>query len=113
MLGVPVTENEEQPLYLNTEAFLANKAGSEAGGLAMDLIIIVYWPLKQGFLYDPAKLAEKINHVAPGRKYDVAQLERLKTKVATFFTVLEDGRWVPSPIYFSLTDGNIDQLVPQ
>jgi len=103
-----VTE-EEQPIYLNTEALLANKSGAEASGLAMDLLLIIYWPLKQAFIYDPENLAARMNVVAPGRGYSASKLKKLKKKASTFFTVLEDGRWAPSPIYFSLTDGNVDQ----
>jgi hypothetical protein len=36
-------------------------------------------------------------------------LRRARKKIASFFTVLPDGRWVPSPKYFSLTDGNADR----
>ena len=86
-------EGGEQPLWINTEAMLANRAGAEASGIAMDLIMRVWWPTKQPFTFDPKALAARFN----------AQVPREAT---TFFTVLPDGRWAPSPEYFSLTDGN-------
>jgi hypothetical protein len=34
------------------------------------------------------------------------KLESLRSEVSTFFTILDDGRWVPSPVFFSMVDGN-------
>ncbi len=101
-------QSDEQPLYINVEMFLGNRAGAEASGLAMDLLMLVYWPLKQAFVYDPETLSATINQAAPGRDYDADKLKKLRKKAASFFTELDDGRWAPSPIYFSLTDGNAE-----
>jgi hypothetical protein len=109
VLGVSVMEHsDEQPLFINTEMFLASEAGAEAVGLAMDLLFHVYWPLKQAFVYDPETLATTINRAAPERCYDAYKLKGLRKKAAIFFTELDDGRWAPSPIYCSLTDGNTE-----
>lgn len=96
----------EQPLWINTEAMLANRAGAEASGIAMNLIMRVWWPTKQPFTFDPEALAARFNAQVPARGYTAAKIEKRRKAIATFFTVLPDGRWAPSPEYFSLTDGN-------
>jgi hypothetical protein len=47
--------------------------------------------------------------VLPARGYTSELLRQHRNAIASFFTVLPDGRWVPSPEYFSVTDGNAEQ----
>lgn len=95
---------EDDPLYFNMEAArpVAHEIGVEAYGLVMSLIFEIYWPLRQAFSYDPADLAERLT----ARGITEADLIRLRGKAARFFTVLPDGRWAPSPEFFSMTDAS-------
>jgi hypothetical protein len=99
-------EDQGEPLYLDVERFLANKANAEAAGVAMDLIAGVWWPLKTPFVFDEEALAARLARELPARGYTAEMLRRRRKRIASFFTVLPDGRWAPSPKYFSLTDGN-------
>lgn len=104
-----MNEDCGEPLYIDTARFLANKAGVEAAGIAMDLIGHLWWPTKTAFAFDEEALATKLDAELPARGYTADLLRRRREAVASFFTVLPDGRWVPSPEYFSLTDGNAEQ----
>jgi len=102
-----MNEHGEDPLYINTGAFTTcNKGSLESVGLAMDLVTIIWWPTKDAFEFDPALLAERINHAAPGRKINAMKLRKLAEEARQFFTVLPDGRWAPSPEFFSVTTGS-------
>lgn len=103
--GEAVTDNEEA-IWVNHEALRSNRVSLAALGTAMSLVFEVWWPTKKGFQWEPEQLATLIT--AP----DVTPqgLEELRDEVATFFTILDDGRWVPSPIYFSMVDGNPGHL---
>jgi hypothetical protein len=96
-------------LYIDTEAALANEAGNEAVGIAMDLITRVWWPTRSAFVFDPDKLATRLSRELPARGYTAELLRRRRCEVATFFTILPDGRWAPSPEYFSATDGKAER----
>jgi hypothetical protein len=98
------------PLYIDVKRFLANKAGAEAVGIAMDLIGLVWWPTKTAFVFDEEVLAAQLAALLPARGYTANMLRKRRKAVATFFTALPDGRWVPSPKFFSLTDGNAEHL---
>ena len=101
---------EEQPdLWIDSERMLANRPGARALGLAIDLIVTVWLPTKAGFRYDEQQLADHFANVLPARAYTVRKLRSYRKAVATFFTVLADGRWAPSPEFFSSTDGNADR----
>jgi hypothetical protein len=102
-------EDPGEPLYIGVERFLADRANAEAAGVAMDLIARVWWPLKTPFVFDEDALAARLASELPARGYTAEMLRRRRKKIAPFFTVLPDGRWVPSPKYFSLTDGNAER----
>jgi len=94
---------KKQPdLYLDVAAFEAADEDPAVLGLAMKLVVEVWYPSRAGFQWNPERLAAQIK--AP----DVTSqaLEEARDRVAKFFTVLDDGRWVPSPEFFSMTDGN-------
>lgn len=93
--------------YIDTERFLKNSAGNEAIGIAMDLALRVWWPTKTAFVFDEEALAASLGKELPGRGYSVDLLRRQRSKIASFFTILPDGRWVPSPEYFSITDDDV------
>ena len=98
------TNNEE--IHVDVDRFSENGADVEAVALAMDLVFFVWKPAKAAFFYDEEKLADRLIALLPGRGYTATTLRERKSEVATFFTVLSDGRWVPSPLYFGLTDEN-------
>jgi hypothetical protein len=100
-----------EPLYMDVERFLANKAGTEAVAIAMDLIGYIWLPTKIGFVFDEGALALRLATKLPARGYTSDMLRRNRESVSSFFTVLPDGRWVPSPEYFSLTDGNSERAL--
>lgn len=98
------------PLWIDVKAMQANRAGFEAVGIAMDLISFIWWPTKEPFVFDAAALAARLGEQLPARGYSEKAIKRNLKGVKSFFTVLPDGRWAPSPKYFSLTDGNIDRM---
>lgn len=97
---------EKEAFWINVDAFNRNKAGAEAGGVYMDLLVYVWRPTMEPFRFDPETLATRLNVVLPRREYTAEKLEALRPAIATFFVVLDDGRWAPSPEYLSMTDGN-------
>jgi len=98
--------HEEEPLYVDANAMLANKAGMYAVGIAIDLIFFLWWPTKTPFLFEPQALSEFFRMKLPSRGYTADSFRNYQEGLRTFFTELPDGRWVPSPAYFSLTNGN-------
>jgi hypothetical protein len=102
-------EDQDEALFINTRRFLSNTAGLEAIGVAMDLIGHVWWPTKTAFMFDEEALAARLAVELPARGYTADLLRKHRAAIASFFTVLPDERWAPSPEYFSLTDGNTEQ----
>ena len=98
-----------ESFYVNAERFLANEAGPEAVGVAMDLIGHIWWPTKSGFAFDEEALAARLAAALPARGYTADMLRRHRDAIASFFIVLPDGRWAPSPEYVSPTDGDTEQ----
>lgn len=94
------------PLYINAQAMLENNAGLAAVGLAMDLIMVVWWPTKAPFKWDESLLSKLLNKALPARGYTEETLRQHRDEASSFFTVLENGRWAPSPDFFSLVNGN-------
>lgn len=94
-----------QPLYIDTDAMLDVKGDPAGLGLAMTLIGAVWEPERLPFTYDPDALYDRL--VAAGhtgiRRSD---LDIQRDAAARYFVVLDDGRWAPSPEFFSVTDGN-------
>lgn len=72
--------------------------------LGFDLVICVWSPGKQPFIYDPVRLAAHLASAVPGRKYTAKFLAKHRDDAALFFTVLPDGRWAPRPDLFSISD---------
>lgn len=101
-----MVDQSEEPLYIDAEAMLANTAGMQALGIAIDLIVHLWWPTKSPFAFEPAALSRLLQEKLPARGYTEASLRARGSSLMTFFTVLPDGRWTPSPTYFSLTNGN-------
>jgi hypothetical protein len=97
-------------LYLDVGRFDANRAGLEAIGAAFDLVYRIWWPTKAAFVFDEEALAARLGKELPARGYTADLLRQHRSAIASFFTVLPDGRWAPSPEYFSLTDGNAEQV---
>jgi hypothetical protein len=104
-------EDRGEPLYIETKSFVRKSRGvrPEVLCIAMDLICLVWWPTKTAFAFDEEALAARFAADLPARGYTPDMLRQNRKKVASFFTVLPDGRWVPSPKYFSLTDGNAER----
>jgi hypothetical protein len=64
----------------------------------------------QGFwLFDEEASASRLAKELPAEGYTAELLRRQRNTIASFFTVLPDGRWVPSPEFFSVTDGNAER----
>jgi hypothetical protein len=102
-----MSDTHEDPLYLNVPAMLGNEAGKLGIGLAMDLITIIWWPLKAPFSWeDDGAIADTLNSAVPARGYTAESVREVATAAKTYFTQLADRRWAPSPEYFSLTNGN-------
>lgn len=99
--------SEEPAIWINSAAFWAQARAVDHAALsiAMDLVMLVYMPGRHAFTWDAAGLANAI------KRPDTTALllDAHRDEVSRFFTVLDDGRWVPSPEYFSLTDGNADR----
>ena len=95
-----------ESFYINPECFLADAASPEAVGIVMDLVGCIWWPTKSGFAFDEEALAARLAAELPARGYTAAVLRRHRDAVASFFTVLPDGRWAPSPECFGPTDGD-------
>jgi hypothetical protein len=104
-----MSEERGDPLWIDVERVLAT-AGAGQIGVAIDLIMLVWWPTKSAFVYDEEVLAKLFAEKLPGRGYTPAKLRKYRKAAAIFFTVLPDGRWTPSPEFFSLTDGNAEAL---
>ena len=95
--------------YINPEFVLADEAGGEATGITIDLIVHIWWPTKSGFAFDEEALAARLAAELPGRGYTADVLRKHRGAIASYFTVLPDGRWVPSPEYFRFADGGTEQ----
>lgn len=98
---------DDAPLYIDVEAMLrsASKGGLASKGLAMTLVFGVWEPGRQPFTYDPDQLFERLSaggHTGITRD----ELVQHKAGAQRYFVVLDDGRWAPSPEFFSVTDGN-------
>lgn len=96
------------PLYLDAERFWT-KAGpmdSFPVACAMDIIFHLWWPSKQPVTPDAVTIIGTLSKKLPNRGYTVEKFEKHRADMLQFFTELPDGRWVPSPEYFSLIDGN-------
>jgi hypothetical protein len=102
-------EHRGEPLYVDVERLMADRSRNEAIGLAVDLIGVIWSPTKTAFVFDEEALAAQLAAKLPARGYTADLLRRNREAVASFFIALPDGRWVPSPEYFSLNDGNAEQ----
>jgi hypothetical protein len=94
---------DQLSLYIHPESFFANEAHPVAKAMAGDLAYFVWWPTKDAFVFDEEALAAHFAKRQPASRYTAKLLRRHRKAVATFFTVLPDGRWVPSPEYFGVT----------
>jgi hypothetical protein len=93
-------------LWVDAEALLQVQATPADLGLAIRLAFEVWLPTKQAFHYDAPILLERLRHTAGN--LTIEQIEAAKEGASKLFTILSDGRWAPSPEFFSLTDGNED-----
>lgn len=100
-----MTERNEEPLYLDTEALLRVKGNPAAHGLAMMLVFAIWSPERQPFVYDADAIFARLQAMGQtGIKR--SDLDKHKKGAQRFFVVMDDGRWAPSPEFFSVTDGN-------
>jgi hypothetical protein len=105
------TEDRGDQLYLDVARVLAKDKGSLGGiGLAMDLVMLVWWPTKSAFVFDEKALTKLFDEKLPARGYTSAMLRKYRKDAAVFFTILPDGRWTLSPEFFSVNDGNAEFL---
>ncbi len=93
-----------EAIFLDTEVMLqkGGETGLIAVAMAMDIIMVLWWPTKEPVLPDTERIVEHLNRFFPRRDYSVPLFEKNKADVEKFFTVLADGRWVPNPEIFSL-----------
>jgi hypothetical protein len=96
----------ENPIYIDSQAMLENTSGMEAVGIAMDLVMLMWWPSKQPFEFNAKELAARLRDRLPARGYSEDALMRNYEGIKSFFTELPDGKWAPSPTYFSMSNGN-------
>jgi hypothetical protein len=98
--------DDEQALYLDVEAMRKVKCGDLAGkGLAMTLVFAIWEPSREPFAYDADAIYERLKAAGhTGIKRE--DLENHREGAKRFFVELADGRWAPSPEFFSVTDGN-------
>lgn len=100
-----MTERNEEPLYLDTGALLKVKGNPASHGLAMTLVFGIWAPERQPFVYDSDALFARLRGMGQtGIKR--SDLDDYKEGAKRFFVILDDGRWVPSPEFFSVTNGN-------
>jgi len=90
--------------YINTDAMAANEAGAEAIGMVIDLLVYVWYPSFRPIEFDPEALAKRLNAEVPARGYTAQMFKRRRKKIASFFVQLPDGKWAPSPRYFTFRD---------
>lgn len=95
----------EQPLYIDVEAMLAVKGSAGGHGLAMTLVCGIWEPERQPLVYDAAAILARLR-AAGDTGTTAADMKKYENDAQRFFVVLDDGRWVPSPEFFSVTDGN-------
>lgn len=100
----------EQPIFVDRFA-LRGVASTAAGrGLAMTLICGIWSPERQPFRYERDTILAQLR--ARGDNLITAEeIERHEYEARRFFTVLDDGRWTPSPEFFSLNNGNDPKAV--
>jgi len=96
------------PVWLDVNTINRNVAGVEAIGLFMDLVMVVWLPSMRPFAFDAARLARALNRRLPDRGYSAGDVRRLKPALATFFTLLADGRWTPRPEYLAPAQISVD-----
>ncbi len=99
---MPSKKLNRDVFYINTTALLANKAGAEAVGMVIDLLVYVWYPNYRPFRFDPEELSRRLNKEVPARGYTPEVFERRREKILSHFIELPDGLWAPSPKYFIL-----------
>lgn len=92
--------------YIDARAMQESSASMIAHGVVMDLMVVLWWPTKQPFAWDIPAIVSTMNAKFPARDYTEAALREHEADIRSFFTVLPDGRWAPSPKFFSMSDGN-------
>ena len=89
----------QRPIYLDVEALRRVDVSLKARGIAVTLVLEVWWPSQEPFDFDPQRLATVIS----GARVSVEDLVSERDAISQLFTSLPDGRWAPSPVFFSLT----------
>ena len=92
-------QSEDRVYRLNTKAVPESKAGAEGKRIALDMIGCIWGPSKNAFTFDPKILATQLAKELPERNYTEQIIRENAEDIKTFFTVLPDGKWVPSPQY--------------
>jgi hypothetical protein len=100
--------NDSDCIYIDLEAVHRECGGpvSLAFILALDILCVSWCRDYLPFDYDQA--VTKVDDVFTGRAPSAARDPAMRPSVVRFFTQLADGRYVPSPAFFSLT-GNLDR----
>ena len=93
-------------LFIDTEALLekAGNTGALTVPFVIDIVTVIWWLGKEPIIPDAWQIVDRLNRKLPGRKYTVEQFEAHRDDIEGCFTILSDGRWVPSPELFSLVD---------
>lgn len=94
------------PVWINLPAMLTLEMSPAGLSLAMALIHQLWWPTRQPFAYDPEAMARRLKTPGLGTR----DYRRLRREVACLFVVLDDGRWAPSPAFFSVTDADAEKV---
>lgn len=93
-------------IYISTEAMIANRVHPIALAAAMDILYLIWWPTKEPFDFNAKNIADIINKAHSNNEFNEKLIKKHKKQIQSFYTVLPDGRWAPSPVYFSMTNGN-------
>ena len=96
----------DETLMLDVKEFgrAIKDSGPITAAMVMDLIMVLWFPAKQPLVIDDEQIVETLNKFFPRRDYTVELFRTHKAEIKQFFVELPDGRWVPAPRFFSVTD---------
>ncbi len=91
-------------MFIDVEAMgdINQETSPESMVIAIDIILEFWLPAQEPVLPDVERIVERLNRSLPRHNLSVAVFEEHRPDIEKFFTVLEDGRWVPNPGIFSL-----------
>jgi hypothetical protein len=97
-----MSRKDDEPIWINTEALLALRIPAQDLGLAMTLLMEVWWPSKKPFDFDPPALFKRLRKSV--RSLSIEQIEQSRDGASKLFVVLPGGRWAPNPKLFTQND---------